>query len=217
MGCCDGTLVLLCMIVICTNSVYALASLFLPVVFREREVAGFWVGLVFSMYSIAGILISPVIGKIIHKIGSSNFIAFGLTLMGLAIIPISSLTKIENDSGAVAFALLLRAMQGTASASINTTNYGMAATKYADKTVFVMGLLESSCGVGLVLGLIGGSVVYETMGYEAVFFTFGGLLLFMAILSRLLFCCLEQSEVVAAAEDVRQNLLESDDGTVSQR
>ena len=191
MGCCDATLMLLCMIVVCTNSVYALASLFLPVVFKEKDIAGFWVGLVFAMYSIAGIIISPVIGTILHRMGSSNFIAFGLVLMGLSIIPLSYLVKIENDTGAVAFALFLRAMQGTASASINTTNYGMAATKYADKTQLVMGLLECSVGVGLVLGLMGGSVIYDTMGYEAVFFTFGSLLLVMAIVSRIIFCFLE--------------------------
>ena len=218
MGCCDATLMLLCMIIVCKDSVFALASLFLPIVFKEKDVAGFWVGLVFAMYSIAGIFISPVVGTILHKIGSSNTIAFGLVLMALAILPLSYLTKIENDAGAVAFALVLRAMQGTASASINTSNYGMAATKYADKTQLVMGLLEASCGVGIVLGLMGGSVVYETMGYEAVFFTFGGLLLFMAIVSRLTFYFLEQAEVAAVAvEDVRQNLLELDNETAGQR
>ena len=67
----------------------------------------------------------------------------------------------------------------------------MAATKYADKTQLVMGLLECSVGVGLVLGLMGGSVIYDTMGYEAVFFTFGSLLLVMAIVSRIIFCFLE--------------------------
>ena len=110
MGCCDATLMLLCMIVVCTNSVYALASLFLPIVFKEKEIAGFWVGLIFAMYSIAGMIISPVIGTILHKMGSSNFIAFGLVLMGLSIIPISYLVKIESDTGAVVFALFLRAM-----------------------------------------------------------------------------------------------------------
>ena len=60
----------------------------------EKEIAGIWVGLVFAMYSIAAMLISPLIGKIIHRIGSSNLIAIGLTLMGLSIIPIGYLTKI---------------------------------------------------------------------------------------------------------------------------
>ena len=157
----------------CTNSVYSLASLFLPIVFAEKDIPGFWVGLVFAMYSIAAMIISPVVGKIIHKIGSSNLIAVGLVLMGFSIIPIGYLTQIENDSSTLAVALLLRAMQGTASASINTTCYGMAANKYANQTAFVMGMLEAFSGIGLVFGLMGGSALYEAMGYQAVFFTFG--------------------------------------------
>lgn len=148
----------------CTNSVYSLASLFLPVVFAEKDIPGFWVGLVFSMYSIAAMLISPIVGKIIHRIGSSNLIAVGLVLMGLSIVPIGQLTRIENDSSTLAVALLLRAMQGTASASINTTCYGLAANKYADETQFVVGMLEGCSGIGLVFGLMGGSAVYEAMG-----------------------------------------------------
>ena len=70
-----------------------------------------------------------------------------------------------------------------------------------------MGLLEAASGVGLIIGLMGGSVVYEILGYDAVFFTFGGLLLLMAIVSRLIFSCLEKREAEAAAEQERQALL----------
>ena len=119
-------------IIVCVNSVYSLASLFLPTVFKEKDIPGFWVGLVFAMYSIAALIVSPVIGKLIHKLGSSNVIAFGLVLMGISIIPIGFLPKIENDNWTIAIGILLRVMQGTASASINTTCFSMAAVKYTD-------------------------------------------------------------------------------------
>ena len=211
MGCCDATLSLLLTIIVCTNSVYALASLFLPKVFEEKDIPGLWVGLIFAMYSIAGMLISPFIGTILHKMGSANLIATGLIFMGLSILPIGYLAKIESNTGAVAFALFLRAVQGIASAVINTTNFGMAANKYADKTLLVMGLLEAASGVGLIIGLMGGSVVYESLGYDAVFFAFGGLLLVMAIVSRLIFSCLEKREAEAAAEQERQALLTTEE------
>ena len=200
---------LLYTIIVCTNSVYSLASLFLPVVFREKDVPGFWVGLVFAMYSIAGMIVSPVIGKILHRIGSSNTIAIGLVIMGLSIMPLSYLAEMENDSSSLALALLLRAMQGTASASINTTCFGMAANKYSDQTQFMMGMLEGVSGIGLVIGLMGGSLVYESMGYEAVFLTFGGLLLLMALISRLIFSCLERRvEIAVEGPEHSEQLLE---------
>ena len=61
----------------------------------------------------------------------------------------------------------------------------------------MMGMLEGVSGIGLVIGLMGGSLVYESMGYEAVFITFGGLLLLMALISRLIFSCLERRVAIA--------------------
>ena len=58
--------------------------------------AGVWVGLVFSMYSIAVVLVSPIIGKVVSKIGYANLITIGLVLMGISIIPVGFLPEIEN-------------------------------------------------------------------------------------------------------------------------
>ena len=73
----------------------------------------------------------------------------------------------------------------------------MAANKYSDQTQFVMGMLEGFSGIGLVIGLMGGSIVYESMGQDAVFLCFGGLLPIMALISKLIFSCLESSAVTA--------------------
>ena len=75
---------------------YSLASLFLPSLYKEKSVAGVWVGLVFSMYSIAVVLVSPIIGKVVSKIGYANLITIGLVLMGISIIPVGFLPEIEN-------------------------------------------------------------------------------------------------------------------------
>ena len=53
-------------------------------------------------------------------------------------------------------------------------------------------MLEAMSGIGLVFGLLGGSAVYEGMGYQAVFYFFGFLLPVLAIISRILFKCIEQ-------------------------
>ena len=59
-------------------------------------------------------------------------------------------------------------------------------------------MLEAMSGIGLVFGLLGGSAVYEGMGYQAVFYFFGFLLPVLAIISRILFNCIEQRSGVAA-------------------
>lgn len=61
-------------------------------------------------------------------------------------------------------------------------------------------MLEGMSGVGLIIGLLGGSVVYEFMGYGAVFIFFGTILEIMAFVSRSLFVCLERRERLEAAQ-----------------
>ena len=192
--CCDPTLFIIYVIIVCSNSVYSLASLFLPKVFSGKAIPGFWSGLVFSMYSIAVVISSPFIGTMVSKCGYKNMLAFGLIAMGASIIPIGFLMDIENDVYTLVAGLFLRALQGVASATINTTCFAKAANDYPTQTEFIVGMLEGVSGIGLVTGLLGGSVIYEKIGYMAVFLIFGSLLPTMAIVSRLLFSCIERRE-----------------------
>lgn len=205
--CCDATQLIIYIIIVCSNSVYALASLFLPKVFLGKDIPGFWSGLVFSMYSIAVVLVSPFIGTLVTRCGYKNLLAVGLVAMGISIIPIGFLMKIENDVVTLAVGLVLRALQGTASATINTTCYSLAANKYADQTEFIVGMLEGVSGIGLVIGLLGGSFIYEKMGYMAVFLVFGSLLLVMSCVSRLVFGCIERREQEQLEQRRRDALL----------
>ena len=192
--CFDATQGILYTVIICINSVYSLASLFLPKVFEDKKIEGFYVGIVFSMYSIACVVISPIIGKIIKRVGFANLVAIGLVMMGISIAPIGYLKNIESKNTTLLLAILLRALQGVASAAINTSCYSLAANKYKDNTEFIVGMLEASAGIGLIIGLLGGSAVYKFRGYSAVFITFGTILEVMAFISISLFVYLERRE-----------------------
>ena len=192
--CCDVTQLILYIIIVCSNSVYALASLFFPKVFVEKDISGFWSGLVFAQYSITVCIVSPFIGTLITRCGYANLVAVGLVAMGISIVPFGFLKKIESDAATIVVGLLLRTLQGTASATINSTCYSLAATKYPDQTEHMIGMLEAVSGIGIIVGLMGGGYIYEKIGYMAVFLIFGTLLLVMAVVSRLLFRCLQNSE-----------------------
>ena len=84
------------------------------------------------MYSIMVVVMSPIIGKIVSRVGFANLIALGLICMGISIIPIGYLVEIENDYGTIALGIVLRALQGAASSTINTSCYSLAANKYKD-------------------------------------------------------------------------------------
>ena len=193
MRCCDSTQLILFTVIICTNSVYALASLFLPMVLASKSIPGFWVGLVFAIYAIAVVFASPIVGTILNKTGFPNLIAIGLVMMSCSIVPVGFLMEIQNDLTTLAVCILLRALQGTASACINTTCYSLAANKYVKDTTFVVAMLEGMSGIGIVVGQFGGSIVYEALGYRAVFVAFGLLLLIMALVTRILFMIIEKN------------------------
>ena len=199
----DATQTTLYIIIVFTNSVYTLAALFLPTVFLTKDVAGVWVGLVFAAYSMAVVAVSPFIGKILKNIGFANLVAFGLVCMGISIIPFGYFLKLESPMSCVALGIVLRVMQGTASAAINSTCYSLAADKYPEQTEAMVGLLEAFSGLGGVAGLLGGAYIYESMGYQFTFLMFGGMLPVVAIISRIIFGLQEEED----SEKIKQPLL----------
>ena len=123
----DATQVTLYAIIVFTNSVYTLAALFLPTVFAAKSVEGAWLGLVFAAYSIAVVAVSPFVGKILRRVGFANLIAFGLVCMGVSIVPFGYFSEMQSATTCIYVGILLRVMQGTASAAINSTCYSLAA------------------------------------------------------------------------------------------
>ena len=88
---CDSYKLILYIIIVFSNSVYALAAPFLPVVFSGKDMSGGWVGLIFAMYSISMIIVSPFIGVIVDKVGQTNLLAIGLVAMGTSIMLLGSM------------------------------------------------------------------------------------------------------------------------------
>ena len=117
------------------------------------------------MYSIAMIVVSPFIGIIIDLIGHKNLLALGLLSMGIAIVLLGFMNAIENDFTVFVCALILRAIQGAASATINTSCFSIAANKYPSQTEFMVGMLEAVSGIGLIAGFLGGSYVSARLGF----------------------------------------------------
>ena len=111
--------------------------------------------------------------------------------------------------------ICLRMLQGSASAAINSTAYGLAADRYPKHTEQMIGLLEAFSGIGGIAGLLGGATIYNTFGYKATFLLFGGMLPIIAVLSRLVFTSIQNEE--DANSDAQRPLLDNDGEFSSQR
>jgi hypothetical protein len=52
-----------------SNSAYAIIAPFLPFEFEKKKVDSRWLGYIFSIYSVAVVLCSPMVGKMISILG----------------------------------------------------------------------------------------------------------------------------------------------------
>ena len=91
-----------------TNTIYGLASPFLPTLLNEAGIEETWTGLIFSMYAVASITTSLFVGKLINRIGHRIMITAGATLMALSIIGFGAVHHVTDKLMIVLLFNLLR-------------------------------------------------------------------------------------------------------------
>ena len=91
-----------------TNSAYAIIAPFLPFEFKRKGIDQAWIGYIFSIYSIAVIICSPLVGKMISILGRRNLVVFGMGLMGASFIMFGIMSGFDNKNVFIFLALLNR-------------------------------------------------------------------------------------------------------------
>jgi MFS family permease len=91
-----------------SNSAYAIIAPFLPFEFEKKGVDPSWLGYIFSIYSVAVVLCSPMVGKLISILGRRNLVQFGMLLMGTSFIIFGQLDKLESKEAFLTLALMNR-------------------------------------------------------------------------------------------------------------
>ena len=148
-----------------TNTIYGLASPFLPTLLDEFGVDATWTGLIFAMYAVASIITSLFVGKLIESIGHRRLIATGGILMALSIVGFGAAYHVKKKWLLILLFNLLRVGQGCASGMINTTAYAYASVAYPNDVEKIISLFEGVVGIGGTSGPILGSLVYKALGF----------------------------------------------------
>ena len=91
----DRSILLLLFCSFISNTIYGLASPFLPTVLELKEVSSVWTGIIFSAYAIAATIVAILTGSLLDKIGHSKVITFGAFLMSCSIIAFGFIEDIE--------------------------------------------------------------------------------------------------------------------------
>ena len=173
----------MCMITALSNSAYALIAPFLPIELVSQGVPLYMFGYIFSFYSVAVILCSPLVGLLLTKFKKRNMVQFGVFSMSFSMLLIAFSASVKSVNGFLAMCFIARFIQGFASCSIQTTCFSISGNLYREHQASVIGLLEMSCGIGLTTSPVIGSILYNWGGYMGPFlfyalvFAFFGLFL----------------------------------------
>ena len=65
--------------------------------------------------------------------------------------------------------------------------YSITTNFYYDNKEQMIGLIEAVTGIGLIMGPLLGSVLYSIGGYTFIFYTMGGLFLFLSFFVKIMF------------------------------
>lgn len=206
---CSMTLLSLCMIVGLSNSAYALIAPFQPIYMASIGGNKDLNGYIFSTYSLAVILCSPVIGFFLRRFRRRNFVQMGLFCMGLAMLGFAVASWFSDRPGLYIFygiTFATRFLQGFSSSAIQTTAFSASGQLFAQHQAQAIAWMEIACGLGMTVAPPLGSALYEWGGYAYPFYGIGALFLVMAIIIKL---------VVPKAMDARiGEKTDEDDGSV---
>ena len=92
----EVSFLLLLITIFVVNTIYGLASPFLPSVLEEKDVSSIWTGIIFSTYAVAATIMSIVTGGCLDKLGHKTVITVGAFLMSAAIICFGFITDIDS-------------------------------------------------------------------------------------------------------------------------
>lgn len=97
---------------------YSVIAPFMPLEFARKGIDEEMMGYVMGIFSFAMIVVSPLMGGIIQRIGRRWPIGIGALLMGVSFQLFAVISYLESDEWFLSFSFALRLCQGTATVLI---------------------------------------------------------------------------------------------------
>ena len=95
-----------------SNTIYGLASPFLPTVLEEKNISSIWTGIIFSAMAISASITSLFVGKILDRISHNKVITFGCVLMAVCIASFGFIERMNQAEYVIMLSIALRIGQG---------------------------------------------------------------------------------------------------------
>ena len=109
---CSCAFAVLSLLMVASNIFYALSAPFLPPVYEEKHVPESYVGIVFASFSIASMIFSPYVTKMIDDFGQTKLATFALALMGLSVFLFGMIDYVTDPATIIGLSIFFRFIQG---------------------------------------------------------------------------------------------------------
>ena len=139
----------------------------LPVYAESLGASGFYIGLIFSSFSLSRTFLLPLFGRLSDRTGRKPYITLGL--LGYAVVSVAFIFA-ETVPGLI----WVRFVQGMASAMIMPVAQAyIGDITSVNREGVTMGMFNMSMFAGLSIGPLVGGVINDTLGLEAAFIGMG--------------------------------------------
>ena len=168
-----------------TYSSHTFIDLFFPQVAEKKGISLSLIGVAFALNPIANIVASPIIGKYLIALGRKRVLLASYILTSLALFILSPIDQLNKNS-VIVLSFLSRFIGGIGSSCLLVTSTTVFVSDYPEQVQVMIGRMEASIGVGLILGPLLGTALIQ-ISFLATFCIKAGIILgYVFIASRML-------------------------------
>ncbi|XP_022094181.1 MFS-type transporter SLC18B1-like isoform X2 [Acanthaster planci] len=156
---------------------FSVIAVFFPNEAKARGMSQTVIGLVFSSFSVAAGISSPIWGKLLPLIGARFAFLAGAFVAGSCNILFGFIIDMPTDATFTAFSFAIRLLEGLGSSACATSTAAILAYTFPENVGMSMSLFETCAGVAFAVGPAAGGLLFEAGGFRVPFFVLGGAVL----------------------------------------
>lgn len=147
---------------------YTIIAPFYPGVAESKGVPIWLIGFIFSIDPLVGLPTSIFIGRNMKRLGRREVVVFGIGAGTLGMFFLGLVDLCETRDSVIILSFVSRTLAGIGAGCTMTAGEAILASEYPEEIETVIGRLEVSSGLGLLLGPLLGTF----LSYYGIFFSF---------------------------------------------
>ncbi|XP_071804650.1 MFS-type transporter SLC18B1-like isoform X2 [Asterias amurensis] len=177
------SMVLIILATLANTMSFSILAAFFPIEAEAKGMSQSVIGFVFTAYSLASSIGSPICGKFLPVVGARFMFIAGSFLAGGSNMMFGLVGDMPTLATFTAFCFLLRVVEGLGLAASFTSASAILAHTFPDDKGTVVSVNEVMVGIGFAAGPAIGGLLYQAGGFRLPFFICGGFDLLVVVIN----------------------------------